>query len=106
MKHLTKVLFIVLAVVCFSNVNAQDKDNRWIVEIGTNVVDFYPTDADPGIDNISPENPIEPVPEPFDESNPPLLTGGMFSDFFNNVHIYLCLIIYLFNIVLIYFIYL
>ena len=63
MKHLTKVLFIVLAVVCFSNVNAQDKDNRWIVEIGTNVVDFYPTDADPGIGNISPENPIQPVPD-------------------------------------------
>ena len=57
MKHLTKVLFIVLAVVCFSNVNAQDKDNRWIVEIGTNVVDFYPTDADPGLDDLSPEKP-------------------------------------------------
>ena len=86
MKHLTKVLFIVLAVACFSNVNAQDKDNRWIVEIGTNVVDFYPTDADPGLDNLTPENPIEPVPEPFDEDNPPLLTGGMFSDFFNTDH--------------------
>ena len=54
MKHLTKVLFIVLAVACFSNVNAQDKDNRWIVEIGTNVVDFYPTDADPGFDYLDP----------------------------------------------------
>ena len=62
MKHLSKVLFFVLAVVCFSSVNAQDKDNPWIVEIGTNVVDFYPTDANPALGDLDPANPIEPVP--------------------------------------------
>jgi hypothetical protein len=84
MKHLSKVLFIVLAVVCFSSVNAQDKDNPWVIEVGTNVVDFYPTDADVG-NELLPENPIEPIPEPFADDDP-AYTGGMFSDFFNTDH--------------------
>jgi hypothetical protein len=41
MKHLKKGLLILLAVVCFNNVNAQDEDNRWIIEVGTNEVDFF-----------------------------------------------------------------
>ena len=69
-----------LAVVCFSSVNAQDKDNPWIVEIGTNVVDFYPTDANPLPGDLDPSNPIEPVPGQDEELQ---FTGGMFSDFFN-----------------------
>ena len=59
MKHLKKVLLIILVVVSFSNLNAQDEDNPWAIGIGTNVVDFYPTGAD----------------QPF--------VGDMFSDFFN-----------------------
>jgi len=46
MKHLKKVLLILLVVAGFSNVNAQDEDNPWIIEIGANFVDFYPTGAD------------------------------------------------------------
>ena len=75
MKHLTKVLLIVLAVVCFSSVNAQDKDNRWLVEIGTNAVDFYPTGAD-----VDPDGPIA-VPLP-DEG----ATGDFGEDYFNTDH--------------------
>lgn len=74
MKHLTKVLLIVLAVVCFSSVNAQDKDNRWLVEIGTNAVDFYPTGAD-----VDPDDPIA-VPLPTDA------TGDFGEDYFNTDH--------------------
>jgi hypothetical protein len=46
MKHLKKVLLILLAVVFINNVNAQNEDNPWSVEVGTNAVDFYPTGAD------------------------------------------------------------
>jgi len=74
MKHLTKVLLIVLAVVCFSSVNAQDKDNRWLVEIGTNAVDFYPTGAD-----VDPDGPIA-VPLTTDA------TGDFGEDYFNTDH--------------------
>lgn len=84
MKHFSKVLFIALALVCFSNVTAQDEDNPWILEIGTNVVDFYPTGANVGT-LPEPGLPIEPVPEPFG-STLPQATGGMFSDFFNTDH--------------------
>ncbi len=66
MKHLKKVLLIVLAVVFINNVNAQDEDNPWIVEIGSNAVDFYPTGA-----NFNP-----------DGSGTPYL-GSFFEDFTN-----------------------
>jgi len=46
MKHLKKGLLILLAVVSFNTINAQDEDNPWAIEIGTNAVDFYPTGAD------------------------------------------------------------
>ena len=84
MKHLTKVLFAVLAFVCFTSVNAQDADDPWVIELSTNVVDFYPTDADVGPEGPLPENPIEPVPTPLADS--PMYTGGMFSDFFETDH--------------------
>ena len=79
MKHLSKVLFVVFAFVCFGSLNAQDKDDPWVIELGTNVVDFYPTDATVSGD-LTPDNPIEPVPDPFNDN--PEYTGGMFSDFF------------------------
>ena len=60
MKHLKRVLLIALVVVFANNISAQDEDNRWIIELGTNVVDFYPTGAD--TDN-------GPVPTPFDASD-------------------------------------
>ncbi len=62
MKHLKKVLLIALVVVFANNINAQDKDNRWVVELGANVVDFYPTGAD----------------------NPAV--GGFLEDYFNTDH--------------------
>lgn len=46
MKHLKKVLLILLVVVSFNNLKAQDSDNPWTIGIGTNAVDFYPTGAD------------------------------------------------------------
>ena len=83
MKHLSKLFLIVLAVVCFNNVNAQDEDNPWVIEIGTNVVDFYPTGADSD-SYPNPENPIQPGPEPMEFDGE--AAGGMFSDFFNTDH--------------------
>ena len=62
MKHLKKVLLIALVVVFANNINAQDKDNRWVIELGANVVDFYPTGAD------------DPA------------VGGFFEDFVNTDH--------------------
>ena len=64
MKHLKKVLLIILVVVSFNNLNAQDEDNPWAIGIGTNAVDFYPT----GSDGLIATQPI---------------AGDMFSDFFN-----------------------
>jgi len=70
MKHLKTLLLMALVVVYANNVSAQDEDNRWVIELGTNVVDFYPTGAD--VDN-------GPVPTPFsatEVNGEP--TGGMF----------------------------
>lgn len=64
MKHLKKVLLILLVVVSFNNLKAQDADNPWTIEIGTNAVDFYPTGAD-----------FSPMGEQ--------VIGDMFSDFVN-----------------------
>jgi len=41
MKHLRITLITLLVVAGFSNVNAQDEDNPWTINIGTNAVDFY-----------------------------------------------------------------
>ncbi len=75
MKHLKKVLLIVLAVVFVNNIYAQDEDNRWIIDFGTNVIDFYPTGADV-TDN--------PIATPYAEGDE--LTGDMGEDFFNTDH--------------------
>jgi len=42
MKKLNQLLLAVIAIVAFT-VNAQDSNNPWLVKIGTNAVDFYPT---------------------------------------------------------------
>ena len=44
MKHL-KIAFLGLLMVCFTNTNAQDKNNLWAVGLGINAVDFYPANA-------------------------------------------------------------
>jgi outer membrane protein OmpA-like peptidoglycan-associated protein len=44
MNNLSKnFLFIAVILMCVSNLNAQDKDNPWIIGFGLNAVDFYPT---------------------------------------------------------------
>jgi outer membrane protein OmpA-like peptidoglycan-associated protein len=47
MKHLKVAVLALLLITGFTNVNAQDKNNPWAIGIGTNAVDFYPTN--PGI---------------------------------------------------------
>jgi len=42
MKHLKKVLFILVLFVGF-NMSAQDENNPWSIDFGINAVDFYPT---------------------------------------------------------------
>jgi len=50
MKHLRKVLLTLLVVASFSSLKAQDANNPWAFDIGTNAVDFYPTNQNaPGI---------------------------------------------------------
>ena len=45
MKHLRIALLALLFVAGFSNVNAQDEDNPWVIGIGVNAVDFYPVNS-------------------------------------------------------------
>ncbi len=66
MKHFKKGLLILLAVISFNSINAQDEDNPWAIEIGANFVDFYPTGADF---------------DPMGDGTP--FVGDMFEDFFN-----------------------
>jgi len=42
MKNLSRLMFALLLVIGFSNVNAQDENNPWQVTVGFNAVDFYP----------------------------------------------------------------
>jgi len=42
MKHLKKVLFVLVLFAGFS-MSAQDEDNPWSIDFGVNAVDFYPT---------------------------------------------------------------
>ncbi|MEN8186306.1 MAG: OmpA family protein [Bacteroidota bacterium] len=76
MKHLKKVLFIFLVVAGFTNLNAQNVDNPWVIELGTNAVDFYPTGADTPSDGYVPYEPYTTA-----ESEPYI--GDTFEDFFN-----------------------
>lgn len=55
MKNLSRLLFVTLLILSFSNMSAQDKNNPWQITIGANAVDNYPTED----------------------------VGGTFSDFFN-----------------------
>ena len=42
MKNLSRLLFAMLLVLGYSNVDAQDKNNPWQITIGVNAVDAYP----------------------------------------------------------------
>ncbi len=42
MKNLSRLLFAMLLVLGYSNVNAQDQNNPWQITIGANAVDAYP----------------------------------------------------------------
>ena len=43
MKNLSRLLFAMLLVLGYSNVNAQDQNNPWQITIGANAVDAYPS---------------------------------------------------------------
>ena len=43
MKNLSRLLFAMLLVLGYSNVDAQDKNNPWQITLGINAVDAYPT---------------------------------------------------------------
>ncbi|MGK0254125.1 MAG: OOP family OmpA-OmpF porin [Mariniflexile sp.] len=43
MKNLSRLLFAMLLVLVYSNVNAQDKNNPWQITIGVNAVDAFPS---------------------------------------------------------------
>ncbi|WP_242203138.1 OmpA family protein [Aestuariivivens insulae] len=43
MKNLSRLLFAMLLVLGYSNVNAQDKNNPWQITIGVNAVDAFPS---------------------------------------------------------------
>ena len=79
MKHFKKLILILIAVVSFNNMNAQDEDNRWLVGIGSNAIDFYPTGAY--------FNPTGPVPTPFDgQTSDGNYLGGFLSEYYNQDH--------------------
>ena len=46
MKNLGKILVAFLLIVGLSNVNAQDRDNPWLVGFGVNAIDAFPTNSD------------------------------------------------------------
>ena len=67
MKHLSK--FIVVAAIMMlgiNNLQAQDQNNPWLISVGVNAVDVFPT----GSDNVNPNLPA-------------FETGSLFSEFFN-----------------------
>ena len=45
MKHLRIALIAILFIAGFSNANAQDEDNPWVIGIGVNAVDFFPVNT-------------------------------------------------------------
>jgi len=46
MKNLSRLLFALVLIVSFNNVNAQDQDNPWAVKFGVNAVNVYPVGED------------------------------------------------------------
>ncbi|MEM9142442.1 MAG: OmpA family protein [Bacteroidota bacterium] len=43
MKHLSKLMIVVVLLVGLNNIQAQDENNPWQVQFGVNAVDVYPT---------------------------------------------------------------
>ncbi len=43
MKHLKRILFVFLIVFTVNSLQAQDENNPWALDFGTNAVDFFPT---------------------------------------------------------------
>ena len=43
MKHLKRILFVFLIVFTVNSLHAQDENNPWALDFGTNAVDFFPT---------------------------------------------------------------
>jgi len=43
MKYIKVALLALFLITSFSNVNAQDQNNPWVISIGVNAVDFYPS---------------------------------------------------------------
>ncbi|MBT8253639.1 MAG: OmpA family protein [Flavobacteriaceae bacterium] len=42
MKNLSRLMFVLLLLIGFNNVNAQDENNPWAISVGFNAVDVYP----------------------------------------------------------------
>lgn len=63
MKFIKQILILTAVIFAFSNANAQDENNPWVVSIGVNAVDAYPTNT-PATDAYGPQ-------------------GKWFSEFFN-----------------------
>ena len=51
MKNLSRLLFTLVLIVSFNNVNAQDENNPWAISFGVNAVDVYPIGGETG-DNM------------------------------------------------------
>ncbi len=43
MKHLSKLMAVALLLIGFTSIQAQDENNPWQFQFGTNVIDVYPT---------------------------------------------------------------
>ncbi|WP_411029196.1 OmpA family protein [Spongiimicrobium sp. 3-5] len=65
MKQLSKLLVIILLVVGFNNIQAQDENNPWQIAFGVNAIDVFPTGDDEALANFGFE------------------TGSLGSEFFN-----------------------
>jgi len=48
MKHLKIAILALLLIVSYSNVNAQDKENPWMLNLGTNLIDINDSGSDIG----------------------------------------------------------
>jgi len=46
MKNLSRLMFVLLLVLGYNNVNAQDDNNPWQISVGFNAVDLYPVGED------------------------------------------------------------
>lgn len=65
MKSLFRIALVALFAGGFSNINAQDADNPWLITVGVNAVDVYPTNSDSSTEL------------------PSYQTGKLFSEFFS-----------------------